>query len=82
MESNKNLSIASYEIGENISRLEKESAKLQNNLLQFSKGSVHYNNIVSKYNETQKQITKLRASEKRISAEQSQRKFKAKLTEF
>lgn len=81
-ESNKNLNIASYQVGENISRLEKESVRLRNNLAQCGEGSVQYNHIVSKYNEAQKQIVQLRASEKRIAAEQNQRKFKAKLTDF
>ena len=81
-ESSKNLNIVNYQIGQDISRLEKESSKLQSNLTRYSQGSVQYNNIVAKYNETQKNITKLRASEKRIAAEQNQRKFKAKITEF
>lgn len=81
-ESNKNLSIASYQIGEDISKLEKQSSEFRNHMAQFSKGSIQYNNTVSKYNEAQKQIAKLKASEKRIAAEQNQRKFKAKLTEF
>ncbi|OXU26919.1 hypothetical protein TSAR_000362 [Trichomalopsis sarcophagae] len=81
-ESNKNLNIASYQIGEDISRLERQSSELRNNTAQFSKGSIQYNNKVSKYNEIQKQIVKLKASAKRIAAEQNQRKFKAKLKEF
>ncbi|XP_058802705.1 zinc finger CCCH-type with G patch domain-containing protein [Phymastichus coffea] len=81
-ESDKNLSVVSYKIGGDISRLEKESSKLQKHLKQFSQGSVQYNNIASKYNETQKQISKLKASEKRIASEQNQRKLKMKMTEF
>ena len=81
-ESSKNLRIASYQIGEDIARLEKESVKLKKNLQQLGVGTVLYNNAASKFNQNQLQITKLKASEKRIAAEENQRKFKAKLKEF
>lgn len=81
-ESNRNLNVASFQVGEDISRLEKESSKLKESLARHTKGSTLYNNIVLKYNETQKELTNLRASEKSIVAEQNQRKNKAKLTVF
>ncbi|XP_071578322.1 zinc finger CCCH-type with G patch domain-containing protein isoform X1 [Temnothorax nylanderi] len=81
-ESNRNLNVASFQIGENINRLEKESSKLKESLAKHAKGSVLYNNIAMKYNEKQKDLTNLRASEKSIAAEQDQRKNKAKLSVF
>ncbi|XP_011861995.1 PREDICTED: zinc finger CCCH-type with G patch domain-containing protein [Vollenhovia emeryi] len=81
-ESNRNLNVASFQIGENISRLEKESSKLKESLAKHAKGSVLYNNIVMRYNEKQKELTSLKASEKSIVAEQNQRKNKAKLSVF
>ncbi|XP_011702720.1 PREDICTED: zinc finger CCCH-type with G patch domain-containing protein [Wasmannia auropunctata] len=81
-ESNRNLNVASFQIGENINRLERESTKLKESLTKFAKGSVLYNNIATKYNEKQKELTNLRASEKSIIAEQKQRKNKAKLSVF
>lgn len=81
-ESNRNLNVASFRIGESINRLEKESLKLKESLAKHAKGSVLYNNIVMKYNEKQKELINLRASEKSIIAEQNQRKNKAKLSVF
>jgi len=81
-ESNRNLNVASFQVGVNINRLEKESAKLKESLARHAKGSVLYNSIVMKYNEKQKELTNLRASEKSIVAEQNQRKNKAKLSVF
>lgn len=81
-ESDRNLNVASFQIGENINRLEKESLKLKESLAKYAKGSILYNNIVIKYNEKQKELTNLRASEKNIVAEQNQRKNKAKLSIF
>ncbi|XP_020287630.1 zinc finger CCCH-type with G patch domain-containing protein [Pseudomyrmex gracilis] len=81
-ESIRNLNVANFQIGEDISRLEKESSKLKESMARHAKGSALYNNIVMKYNETQKELTNLRASEKSIVAEQNQRKNKAKLTVF
>ncbi|KMQ88384.1 zinc finger ccch-type with g patch domain-containing [Lasius niger] len=81
-ESNRNLNVASFQVAETISRLEKESSKLKESLARHAKGSVLYNNIVMKYDEKQKELTNLRASEKSIVAEQNQRKNKAKLTIF
>lgn len=81
-ESNRNLNVASFQVAETINRLEKESSKLKESLARHSKGSVLYNNILMKYDEKQKELTNLRASEKSIVAEQNQRKNKAKLTIF
>lgn len=81
-ESNKNLNVASFQVAETINRLEKESSKLKESLARHSKGSILYNNILMKYDEKQKELTNLRASEKSIAAEQNQRKNKAKLTIF
>lgn len=81
-ESNRNLNVASFQIGENINRLEKEALKLKESLTKYAKGSILYNNIVMKYNEKQKELTNLKASEKNIVAEQNQRKTKAKLYVF
>lgn len=81
-ESDRNLNVASFRIGENINRLEKESLKLKESLAKYAKGSILYNNIAMKYNEKQKELTNLRASEKNIVAEQNQRKNKAKLSIF
>lgn len=81
-ESNYNLNVANFQVGENISRLERESSKLKESMARHTKGSVLYNNIVMKYNEKQKELANLRASEKSIVAEQNQRKDKAKLTIF
>lgn len=74
--------MAGFQIGEDISRLERESSKLKESLARHVKGSVLYNSIVMKYNEKQKELTNLKASEKSIIAEQNQRKNKAKLSIF
>lgn len=81
-ESSKNLTLASIQIENEILKLEKESSKLEKILTQFPEGGIHYNNAISKYSEVQTQISKLKASEKRISSEQSQRKLRAKMSEF
>ncbi|XP_076756222.1 zinc finger CCCH-type with G patch domain-containing protein [Xylocopa sonorina] len=81
-ESNRQLNVASLQIGENILRLERESMKLKESLARHAKGSVHYNNIILKYNEKQTELIGLRASEKSIAAEQDQRKNRAKLSIF
>lgn len=81
-ESNRNLNVASFQIGENINRLEKEALKLKESLTKYAKDSILYNNIVMKYNEKQKELTNLKASEKNIVAEQNRRKTKAKLYVF
>ncbi|XP_014473719.1 PREDICTED: zinc finger CCCH-type with G patch domain-containing protein [Dinoponera quadriceps] len=82
IESNYNLNVASFRVGEDISRLEKESSKLKESMARHTKGSALYNNIVMKYNEKQKELNNLRTSERNIIAEQNQRKDKAKLTIF
>ncbi|XP_076674218.1 zinc finger CCCH-type with G patch domain-containing protein isoform X2 [Andrena cerasifolii] len=82
MESNRQLNVASLQIGENILRLERESSKLKESLARHTKGSVLYNNIAMQYNEKQKELVGLRASEKNIVAEQNQRKNRAKLSIF
>lgn len=51
-------------------------------MTRHAKGSVHYNNIIMKYNEKQKELVSLRASEKSIAVEQDQRKNRAKLSIF
>ncbi|KYQ46904.1 Zinc finger CCCH-type with G patch domain-containing protein [Trachymyrmex zeteki] len=81
-ESNRNLNVASFQIGEHINRLERESSKLKESLTKHAKGSVFYNSIAMKYNEKQKELTNLRVSEKSIVAEQNQRKNKVKLSIF
>lgn len=81
-ESNRQLNVASFQIRENILRLERESAKLKETLARHAKGSVLYNNIVLKYNEKQEELINLRASERSITAEQDQRKDRAKLSIF
>ncbi|KAG7208275.1 hypothetical protein KM043_014518 [Ampulex compressa] len=81
-ESNRDLNVASLRVAENITRLEKESAKLTESLTRHSKGSPHYNSIVMQYNQKQKELSNLRASEKSIAAEQNQRRNKAKLSIF
>ncbi|XP_012542684.1 zinc finger CCCH-type with G patch domain-containing protein [Monomorium pharaonis] len=81
-ESNRNLNVASFQIGENINRLERESSKLKESLTKHAKGSVLYNSIAIKYNEKQKELVNLKASEKSIVAEQNQRRNKAKLSVF
>ncbi|KAL6255020.1 hypothetical protein P5V15_013354 [Pogonomyrmex californicus] len=80
--SNRNLNVASFQIGENINRLERESLKLKELLGRHAKNSTFYNSIAIKYNEKQRELTDLRASEKNITAEQNQRKNKAKLSIF
>lgn len=74
--------MASFQIGENIAKLEKEAAKLKVSLGKHAKGSIPYNSIVIQYNEKQKELESLRKSEKNIATEQSHRKTKAKLTVF
>lgn len=81
-ESNRNLNVASFQIAETINHLEKESLKLKESMARHAKGSILYNNIMVKYDEIQKELTNLKASEKSIAAEQNQRKNKAKLTIF
>ncbi|XP_078045261.1 zinc finger CCCH-type with G patch domain-containing protein [Augochlora pura] len=81
-ESNRQLNVASLQIGENILRVERESSKLRESLARHAKGSIQYNTIAMKYNEKQKELVDLRASEKNITAEQNQRKNRAKLSIF
>nr|XP_033327619.1 zinc finger CCCH-type with G patch domain-containing protein isoform X1 [Megalopta genalis] len=81
-ESNRQLNVASLQIGENILRVERESSKLKESLGRHAKGSIQYNAIAMKYNEKQKELVDLRASEKNITAEQNQRKSRAKLSIF
>lgn len=81
-ESNYNLNVASFQVGENINRLERELSKLKESMTRHTKGSIFYDSISMKYNEKQKELTNLRASERKIVAEQNQRKDKAKLTIF
>ncbi|XP_015602108.1 zinc finger CCCH-type with G patch domain-containing protein [Cephus cinctus] len=81
-ESNQRLNVASLKIGQNITRLERESAKLKESMGRHAKGSIHYNNIVMQYNDKQKELVDLRTDEKHIAAEQNQRKNKAKLSIF
>ncbi|CAK9821789.1 Zinc finger CCCH-type with G patch domain-containing protein [Anthophora retusa] len=81
-ESNRQLNIASFQVRENIVRLERESTKLRESLARHAKGSVHYNNIVMKCNEKEQELISLRASERNIAAEQDQRKNRAKLSIF
>lgn len=81
-ESNWNLNVANFQIGEGISRLERESLKLKNSMTRHSKDSAPYKNILAQYNQKQKELTDLRTCEKNITAEQTQRKNKAKLSIF
>ncbi|XP_032676038.1 zinc finger CCCH-type with G patch domain-containing protein [Odontomachus brunneus] len=81
-ESNYNLNVASFQVGKDINRLERELSKLKESMARHTKGSIFYDNIAMKYNEKQKELTNLRASERKIVAEQNQRKDKAKLTIF
>ncbi|XP_015433672.1 PREDICTED: zinc finger CCCH-type with G patch domain-containing protein [Dufourea novaeangliae] len=81
-ESNRQLNVASLQVGQNILRLERESSKLKESLTRHAKGSIQYNNIVMRYNEKQKELVDLRASEKNIAGEQSRRKNTAKLSIF
>ncbi|KAF7403667.1 hypothetical protein HZH68_006461 [Vespula germanica] len=81
-ESNWNLNVANFQIGEGISRLERESLKLKNSMTRHSKDSAPYKNILAQYNQKQKELTELRTCEKNIIAEQTQRKNKAKLSIF
>ncbi|XP_066597078.1 zinc finger CCCH-type with G patch domain-containing protein isoform X2 [Prorops nasuta] len=81
-ETAQNLNVASFEIGENIAKLEKESLKLKSSLVRHAKGSPLYNSIITQYNDRQKQLINLRASEKSIADEQKQRRNKAKLSIF
>ncbi|XP_011332346.2 zinc finger CCCH-type with G patch domain-containing protein isoform X2 [Ooceraea biroi] len=81
-ESNRNLNVANFQVGEDISRLERQSCKLKESLARHVEGSALYNSIAMKYRETQRELTDLRASEKSIVAEQNQRKSNAKLTVF
>ncbi|XP_017884031.1 zinc finger CCCH-type with G patch domain-containing protein [Ceratina calcarata] len=81
-ESNRQLNVANFQIGENILRLERESSKLKESLARHAKGTIHYNNIIMKYNEKQNELAGLKASQKSIAAEQDQRKNRAKLSIF
>ncbi|XP_043500438.1 zinc finger CCCH-type with G patch domain-containing protein [Polistes fuscatus] len=81
-ESNWKLNVANFQVGEDINRLERESLKLKNSMTRHSKDSTPYKNILAQYNEKQKKLIELRACEKNIAAEQTQRKNKAKLSIF
>lgn len=81
-ESNWNLNVANFQVGEDITRLERESLKLKNSMTRHSKDSTLYKSILAQYNQKQKELTDLRACEKNIMAEQTQRKNKAKLSIF
>ncbi|KAK2584135.1 hypothetical protein KPH14_006569 [Odynerus spinipes] len=81
-ESNWSLNVANFQVGENITRLEKESLKLKNSMTRHSKDSTPYKSILAQYNQKQKELNDLRACEKNITAEQTQRKNKAKLSIF
>lgn len=81
-ETNWNLNVANFQVGENINKLERESLKLKNSMARHSKDSILYESILAQYNEKQKELTDLRICEKNIMAEQTQRKNKAKLSIF
>lgn len=80
--SDKTLNITSFQIAENISKLEKESNKLKDSLTKHSKNSPAYNNIVQRFNSLQNEINNLRTSEKNVVSEQRNRKNREKLTIF
>lgn len=80
--SDKELNVQSYQIGNNISSLEKESKVLKKSLTRHEKYSPAYNNIVQRFNDKQKEIVKLKTSEKNIASEQRNRKNRDKLTIF
>ena len=80
--SDKELNVSSYKIGNNISSLEKESNVLKKSLGRHEKYSPAYNNIVQRFNDKQKEIVKLKTSERHIASEQRHRKNRKKLTVF
>lgn len=80
--SDKTLNITSFQIGENISKLEKESNKLKDSMAKYDKNSPTYNNIYQRFNNLQKEINQLRTSEKNVASEQRNRKNREKLTIF
>ncbi|XP_063972583.1 zinc finger CCCH-type with G patch domain-containing protein [Diachasmimorpha longicaudata] len=81
-ETNRGLNVANFQVGENITKLEKESLFLVNSLRKHAKGSVPYNNIVVQYNDKQAELTNLRSQQKNILSEQNHRKDKTKLSVF
>ncbi|XP_051167034.1 zinc finger CCCH-type with G patch domain-containing protein [Leptopilina boulardi] len=80
--SDKTLNITSFQISENIAKLEKEANKLKDSLTKHNKNSSAYNNIVQRFNSMQSEINHLRNSEKNVASEQRNRKNREKLTIF
>ncbi|XP_015126841.1 zinc finger CCCH-type with G patch domain-containing protein [Diachasma alloeum] len=79
---NRGLNVANFQVGENITKLERESLLLMNSLRKHAKGSIPYNNIVIQYNDKQAELTNLRSQQKNIVSEQNHRKDKTKLSVF
>jgi hypothetical protein len=76
------LNVVGFRVGEEIRRAEKDLTHLRESLLRHVQGSPMHTTIFSKMELKQVELDKLRASERSINLEQSQRKDRKKLTVF
>jgi len=82
--SGRKLNVESFEIGESIRRVEREMADLKRSLQRHgTRGdSTTVSQIQSRLDSKQKELDRLKASEKSLADEQKQRKSSTKLTIF
>jgi hypothetical protein len=81
-ESCRGLNVVGFRVSEEIRRAEKDLSHLQESLSRHVQGSPIHATIFSKMELKRLELDKLRASERSINLEQSQRKDRKKLTVF
>lgn len=81
-ESCQGLNVIQFRVGEEIRKAERDLIRLQESLSRHTQGSPTHATIFSKLEGRQGELNKLRASERSISLEQSQRKDRKKLAVF
>ncbi|XP_069676866.1 zinc finger CCCH-type with G patch domain-containing protein isoform X2 [Periplaneta americana] len=81
-ESCQSLKVFGFHVGEEIRKTERDMARLRESLFRQVEGSAAHNTIMSKLEEKEEELKKLRASEHSIDLERSQRKNCKKLTVF
>jgi multidrug resistance efflux pump len=81
-ESCEGLNIVGFRVGEEIRKAERDLKQLRQSLSRHTQGSPSHATIFSKLQDKEGELDRLRASERSISAEQTQRKDRKKLTVF
>lgn len=76
------LNVVGFRVGEEIRRAERDLTRLRESLSHHAQGSTTHATIFSKMEDKQGELDRLRASERSINLEQSQRKDCKKLTVF